>query len=158
MSSSRRDRLIDMRPWFIAAALAVVWAAMMVYAESRSPDALMWTGQQVAGTDRYGVVAYSYDGKAFHQAMAAASAAPGPLPVTVDVDRSDPYNVFLDQAGNRIVDATIVLTPVAVAVLLVCVGLYRTRPRRAGAKDSTYGHGIDPSAMDHLLERRRRGI
>jgi hypothetical protein len=149
-----------MRPWLLGASLASLIAVLMAVAAVLSPDHLLWNGRAVPAVDRAGIVAYSVDGVTYHQAMAAASNAPGPTPVTVYVDPSNAEAVVLDRTSARLLEGSAVAVPGVIAILLVVVGSLRQRSlarRRAQAIDEGFGGGIDADYMDRLLRKNRGG-
>ncbi len=163
MRGARRGWMRGIRPWLAGAAVALVVGLLLVFAQLRSPDALLWTGKPLPGVDRGGLVTYHYRGVSFLQPLQGASDDPGPTAVTVDIDPNNPYDVLLDRPGTKLFEALLIGAPFLVAILLVLAGVMRQRryarlsAREGKSPGRDFGHGIDPEVMNRLLQRNRGG-
>lgn len=158
-----RGWLTGMRPWLLAAIVATVISALMVFAELQSPDAAMWNGQALSAVNRHGFVTYEYHGVSYTTNRLSVSDAAARELVTVYVEPNDLANPILDSASSRAFDLTLMAGPLFVAGLLIATGVLRRevhryrRRKAARAGVETHGWGIDPGVMEQILEHQRRG-
>ena len=156
-----------MRHWFEGtspfpgvALVVFVLGCGFLLADLLSPSTLQWTGQAVRGTERVGIVYYSFRGQEYTLDDPASAHVTSR---TVYVDPSNPSNAMLDNTLNRAVDIATVGGSYVLSALLVAVGFARRgrrrRKRRLGTRDSrgTFGEGIDPDTVARLLARQRQG-
>jgi hypothetical protein len=113
-------KCFDGAGWFVGGAVvlfAVALVALLVGLQS--PDHILWTGQQVVGTEQGGIVTYRWDGQSY------SLDAPGfgsSKAVSVYLDPGDPSQAMLDNVFDRVVAALLVLGPTAGAVALLVIG------------------------------------
>jgi len=95
-------------------------------------DNLMWTGQAVTGTERGGVVSYTWDGQSY-TLNDAGSTRTAPH-VTVYLNPASPSGAVLDDPTERGITIFMVVVPVVAAIALLALGgtrEYRTKRRNA---------------------------
>ena len=113
-------KCFDGAGWFVGGAVvlfAVALVALLVGLQS--PDHVLWTGQQVVGTEQGGIVTYRWDGQSY------SLDAPGfgsSNSVSVYLDPGDPSQAMLDNVFDRVVAALLILGPAAGAVVLLVIG------------------------------------
>ena len=106
--------------WFVGLAVALfVFALLALLVGLQSPDSLLWTGQQVTGTEQGGVIYYRWQGQSYSldaQGYGSAQA------VSVYLDPGDPSHAVVDNVADRVAAALLVGVPVAGGVALLAVG------------------------------------
>lgn len=134
----------------------VILGSVFLLAAALSPNTLQWTGQAARGTERGGILFYSYGGQTYTLDDPAASPAAAQ---TVFVDPSNPSNAMLDSPFDRWIDLLTIGGPYAAAALLLATGyLRRARNRhRRRTRERSFGDGLDPETVARLLEEQRSG-
>ncbi len=88
--------------WFVGAAVVlVVFALLALLVGLQSSDRVLWTGQQVVGTEQQGIVTYWWHGQSYsldEPGFGSARAA------SVYLDPADPSSAMLDSVFDRTVD------------------------------------------------------
>lgn len=106
--------------WFVGGAVVLFAVALLALLVGlQSPDHVLWTGQQVVGTEQGGIVTYRWDGQSY------SLDAPGfgsSKAVSVYLDPGDPSQAILDNVFDRVVAALLILGPTAGAVALLVIG------------------------------------
>lgn len=114
---------------------------------------MQWTGTSVIGHEQHGLVYYSWRGESYTLAVPGFGSKPR---YAVVFDRSDPSNAERDSLATRIADIALVGGPLALATAALGWGLLRRRSMRAGARDPSFGRGLDPDFVQRQLEQLRR--
>ena len=124
--------------WYLAIAGALLVVALIGVFGSLQVDGLMWTGQQVTGTERNGIVYYTWQGQSYtvddpHSTGSAAK-------VSVYLSPANPAGAILDNPTDRLITEIMVIGPVAIATALVVLGGTRNyrwarRNRKRGTAD-----------------------
>ncbi len=145
--------------WFVGTAVALfVIALIVVLGESQSPDAVLWTGHRVVGTEQGGIVSYRWHGQ--NHSLDAPGYGSSKA-VGVYLDPGDPNHAAIDNLASRAPVALLVGGPLTGGVALLAVGLtrgyrWRRREMRGVVPTAGYGHGLDPEFVTrHLRELRR---
>ena len=118
--------LVRVRKWFDGASLFVggavvllAFALLAVLLGLQSPDRVLWTGQQVTGTEHGGIVTYGWHGQSYSLDMPGYGSAQA---VSVYLDPADPSQAMVDNVFDRTVAAVLTLGPAAGALVLLVVG------------------------------------
>jgi hypothetical protein len=118
--------LARVRKWFDGAGLFVGGAVVLfaiallaVLLGLQSPDRVLWTGQQVAGTEHGGIVTYGWHGQSYSLDVPGYGSAKA---VSVYLDPADPSHAMVDNVFDRVVPAVLILGPAAGAVVLLVAG------------------------------------
>jgi len=106
--------------WFVGlAAVLFVFALLAVLVGLQSPDSLLWTGQQVTGTEQQGVVYYRWQGQSYSLDVSGYGSSNA---VSVYLDPGNPSHAVVDNIGNRVTDILLVGVPTAGGVALLIIG------------------------------------
>jgi hypothetical protein len=106
--------------WFVGGAVVLLVVALVaVLAGLQSPDRVLWTGQQVVGTEQGGIVTYRWDGQSYSLDVPGYGSSKA---VSVYLNPGDPSQAMVDNVFDRVVAALLVLGPAAGAVVLLVVG------------------------------------
>jgi len=106
--------------WFVGAAVVlVVFALLALLVGLQSSDRVLWTGQQVVGTEQQGIVTYWWHGQSYSLDEPGFRSARA---VSVYLDTADPSNAMVDSFLDRTVAAVLILGPVVAAVVLLVLG------------------------------------
>jgi hypothetical protein len=106
--------------WFVGLAVALfVFALLAMLVGLQSPDRLLWTGQQVTGTEQRGVIYYRWQGQSY---TLDASGYGSSQAVSVYLDPGDPSQAVVDNVFDRMAAVLLVGVPVAGGVALLAVG------------------------------------
>jgi hypothetical protein len=118
--------LARVRKWFDGAGgfvggavVLVVFALLAVLLGLQSPDRVLWTGQQVVGTEQGGIVTYSWHGQSYSLDVPGYGSSPA---VSVYLNPGDPSQAMVDSTFDRVVAALLVLGPAAGAIVLLVLG------------------------------------
>jgi len=139
-----------------AATVLVVLAALSLLLFLQSPrDRLLWTGQKVVGTERQGLVWYTWDGQSYSLDVPGYRTIPQ---VTVYLDRSNPSDAVTNSLLTRAMDGLFLVVPLVLAGVIVMFGVRRVRRERAyiDQPDRKFGIGLDPEFVQRHLEENRR--
>jgi len=122
--------------WFVGLAVALfVFALLALLVGLQSPDRLLWTGQQVTGTEQGGVIYYRWQGQSYTldaQGYGSSQA------VSIYLDPGDPSQGVVDNVADRVAAVLLVGVPVAAGVALLAVGgtrNYRWGRRKRARED-----------------------
>ena len=128
----RVRRWFDGAGWFVGLAVALfVFALLALLVGLQSPDSLLWTGQQVTGTEQGGVIYYRWQGQSYTldaQGYGSSQA------VSIYLDPGDPSQGVVDNVADRVAAVLLVGVPVAAGVALLAVG--GTRNYRWGRRNA----------------------
>ena len=106
--------------WFVGAAVVlVVFALLALLVGLQSSDRVLWTGQQVVGTEHQGIVTYWWHGQSYSLDEPGFGSARA---VSVYLDPADPSNAMLDSVFDRTMAGVLILGPVVAAVVLLVLG------------------------------------
>jgi hypothetical protein len=106
--------------WFVGAAVVLlVFALLAVLVGLQSPDSMLWTGQQVTGTEQQGLVYYRWQGQSYSLDVPGSGSSKA---VSVYFKPGDPSQAVVDSVLDRVIAGVLVLGPVAGAVVLLVIG------------------------------------
>ena len=106
--------------WFVAGAVVLlVFALLALLVGLQSPDRVLWTGQQVIGTEQQGIVTYLWHGQPYSIAAPGNGSAKA---VSVYLDPADPSQAMLDNVFDRVAAGLLILGPVVAALVLLVLG------------------------------------
>ena len=106
--------------WFVGLAVALfVFALLALWVELQSPDHVLWTGQQVVGTEQRGIVSYQWQGQTY---SLDAQGFGNSTAIGVYLDPGDPSKAVLDNVFDRVAASLLIGAPVAGGVVLLVVG------------------------------------
>jgi hypothetical protein len=106
--------------WFVGLAVALfVFALLALLVELQSPDRVLWTGQQVVGTEQRGIVSYQWQGQTY---SLDAQGFGNSKAIGVYLDPGDPSQAMLDNVFDRVAAALLIGAPVAGGAVLLVVG------------------------------------
>jgi hypothetical protein len=118
--------LARVRKWFDGAGgfvggavVLVVFALLAVLLGLQSPDRVLWTGQQVIGTEQGGIVTYSWHGQSYSLDVPGYGSSQA---VSVYLNPGDPSQAIVDNVLDRVLAGLFVLGPAAGAVVLLVIG------------------------------------
>jgi hypothetical protein len=113
-------KCFDGAGWFVGGAVVLLVVALLaVLVGLQSPDRVLWTGQQVVGTEQGGIVTYRWDGQSYSLDVPGNGSSKA---VSVYLNPSDPSQAMTDNVFDRVLAALFTLGPVAGAVVLLVVG------------------------------------
>jgi hypothetical protein len=158
VSERLRDMFSGTTP---CSAVAVVFALVGVAflgSVLLSPGGWQWwlDAKAVHGTERDGIVFYSYGGTSY-TVDDVGSSRNGPR--TVYVIPSEPSNAALEEAPTQFLDWGMTAVPLVLAAGLVVVGLAKKRTadrERRRQAPGAFGAGLGRGTLDRLLEEQRR--
>jgi hypothetical protein len=110
----------------VAACALLVFAVFAFLIELQSADRVLWTGTKVVGSERGGVVFYTFQGR---QNSFDGNNFDNRARINVYLDPSNPDSAMTNSVPDRIVDVAATVVPFGLSLLLLGVGLAR-RPRR----------------------------
>jgi hypothetical protein len=126
--------------WFVGLAVALfVFALLMAFLDLQSPDHVLWTGQQVVGTEQGGIVSYRWDGQTYSLDVPGFGSSNA---VSVYLNPDNPSYAMVDNTADRVGTSLLVGGPVAGGVALLVVGL--TRKRRWARRNARLGREAWP--------------
>jgi len=117
---ARLRNWFDGAGWFVGLAVALfVFALLAVLVGLQSPDRVLWTGQQVVGTEQRGIVSYQWDGQTY---SLDAQGFGNSKDISVYLDPGDPSHAMIDNVFDRVAAVLLIGVPVAGGVVLLVVG------------------------------------
>lgn len=152
---ARMRALLDGAGVFVGLAVALfVFALLAALLELQSADAVRWTGQRVVGTEIGGIVSYRWHGQTYSLDAPGYGSAKA---IGVYVDPGDPSNAMIDNSVTRVIQASLVVVPVAGGLAVLAVGLTRRWrwERRKARATSGSGRGLDPQWVARRLDELR---
>jgi hypothetical protein len=106
--------------WFVGLAVVLfIFALLAVFAGLQSPVKLLWTGQQVTGTEQRGLVYYTWQGQSYTLDVSGYGSSKA---VTVYLDPGDPSHAVTDNVADRVFAGLLIGAPVAGGLALLAVG------------------------------------
>jgi hypothetical protein len=119
--------------WYVGLATALfAFALLATLLGLRSPDAVLWTGQRVSGTEQRGIVSYRWHGEPYTLDVPGYGSSKA---VTLYLDPGDPSHARVDDISARVEAALLIGVPaVGGVVLLVLGGTRNHRWARRNAK------------------------
>lgn len=150
-----RERL-DGNRWLVAVvAILVLVSLVILHSSLTGPAAVQWTGTKLKGTERGGIVYYSYRGEQYtldHTDKFDST--------IVAFKPSDPSGTaILVNDNERWVEAAGVVVPYPLAAGIVMLTLRKRRRVQAellAGPDDGFGRGLDPEVVQRLIEKRRK--
>jgi hypothetical protein len=117
---ARVRKWFDGAGWFVGAAVVLLIVALLaVLAGLQSQDSVLWTGQQVTGTEQRGLVYYRWQGQSYSLAVPGFGSSKA---VSVYFNPGDPSQAMVDNVADRVLAGLLVLGPAAGAVVLLVIG------------------------------------
>ena len=117
---TRVRKWFDGAGWFVGAAVVLlVFALLAALVGLQSPDSMLWTGQQVTGTEQQGLVYYRWQGQSYTLDVPGFGSSKA---VSVYLNPGDPSQAIVDSVPNRVLTGLFVLGPAAGAVVLLVIG------------------------------------
>ena len=117
---TRVRKWFDGAGWFVGAAVVLlVFALLAALAGLQSPDSMLWTGQQVTGTEQQGLVYYRWQGQSYSLDVPGFGSSKA---VSVYFNPGDPSQAIIDNVPDRVLTGLFVLGPAAGAVVLLVIG------------------------------------
>src|SRR5690242_6558914 len=117
---ARVRKWFDGAGWYVGAAVVLlVFALLAVLAGLQSSDSVLWTGQQVTGTEQQGLVYYRWQGQSYSLAVPGSGSSKA---VSVYLNPGDPSQAVIDNVFDRVLAGLLVLGPAAGAVVLLVIG------------------------------------
>jgi len=117
---ARVRKWFDGAGWFVGGAVVLlVFALLAMLAGLQSRDSVLWTGQQVTGTEQRGLVYYRWQGQSYSLAVPGTGSSKA---VSVYFNPGDPSQAVVDNVLDRVLAGLLVLGPVAGAAALLVMG------------------------------------
>ena len=117
---ARVRKWFDGAGWFVGAAVVLlVFALLAALVGLQSPDSVLWTGQQVTGTEQQGLVYYRWQGQSYSLDVPGSGSSKA---ISVYLNPGDPSQAIVDNVLDRVLAALFVLGPAAGAVVLLVIG------------------------------------
>jgi hypothetical protein len=117
---ARVRKWFDGAGWFVGAAVVLlVFSLLAVLAALQVPDSMLWTGQQVTGTEQQGLVYYRWQGQSYTLDVPGYGSSKA---VSVYFKPGDPSQAIADNVTDRVLTGLFVLGPAAGAVVLLVIG------------------------------------
>jgi hypothetical protein len=117
---ARVRKWFDGAGWFVGAAVVLlVFSLLALLAGLQVPDSVLWTGQQVTGTEQRGLVYYRWQGQSYSLDVQGFGSSKA---VSVYLNPGDPSQAMVDNVPDRVLAGLFVLGPAAGAVVLLVVG------------------------------------
>ena len=106
--------------WFVGAAVVLlVFSLLAVLVELQVPESMLWTGQQVTGTEQQGLVYYRWQGQSYSLDVPGSGSSKA---VSVYFNPGDPSQAIVDSVVDRVLTGLFVLGPAAGAVVVLVIG------------------------------------
>ena len=117
---ARVRKWFDGAGWYVGGAVVLlVFALLAVLAGLQSPDSMLWTGQQVTGTEQQGLIYYRWQGQSYSLDVPGSGSSKA---ISVYLNPGDPSQAVVDNVLGRVLAALFVLGPAAGAVVLLVIG------------------------------------
>ena len=117
---ARVRKWFDGAGWFVGAAVVLlVFALLAALVGLQSPDSMLWTGQQVTGTEQQGLVYYRWQGQSYSLDVPGSGSSKA---VSVYLNPGDPSQAVVDNVFDRTLAGLLILGPAAGAVVLLVLG------------------------------------
>jgi hypothetical protein len=117
---ARVRKWFDGAGWFVGGAVVLlVFALLAALVGLQSPDSVLWTGQQVTGTEQQGLVYYRWQGQSYSLDVPGSASSKA---IGVYLNPGDPSQAIVDNVLDRVLAGLFVLGPAAGAVVLLVIG------------------------------------
>ena len=117
---ARVRKWFDGAGWFVGGAVVLLVVALLAaLAGLQSSDSILWTGQQVTGTEQQGLVYYRWQGQSYSLDVPGSGSSKA---VSVYFNPGDPSQAVVDNVLGRVLAGLFVLGPTAGAVVLLVLG------------------------------------
>ncbi len=117
---ARVRKWFDGAGWFVGGAVVLfAFALLALIVEVQSPDAVLWTGQHVVGTEQRGLVYYRWQGQ---QYTFPVNGQGNEKAIGVYLDPGNPEHAMLDSAIDRAVAVLLIGVPAAAGAGLLVMG------------------------------------
>ena len=117
---ARVRKWFDGAGWFVGLAVTLfVFALLAALLGLQSPDHVLWTGQQVTGTEQGGIVSYRWHGQTYSLDAPGNGSAKA---ITVYLDPGDPSQSMINNVADRVLAILLIGVPVAGGVVLLVAG------------------------------------
>lgn len=117
---ARVRKWYDGSGWFVGGAVVlVVIAVLALLLLLQSSDRVLWTGQQVVGTEQNGLVYYRWQGQSYTIDVRGYGSSKA---ISVYLDPANPSDAMVDNVYDRMVAGVLVLGPAAAALVLLVLG------------------------------------
>jgi hypothetical protein len=117
---ARVRKWFDGAGWFVGGAVVlVVFALLAALLMLQTADRVLWTGQQVVGTEQRGIVTYWWHGQSYSLDVPGFGSSKN---VSVYLDPADPSQARIDNVFPRVLAGLFVLGPITGAVVLLVAG------------------------------------
>ncbi len=140
---------------FVIAAAIFFFALGLILIPVVFLSSVRWTGTEVQGTERGGIVYYTYNGQNYS---------------LDDTSRFDTHTVYfrpsrpdttaqLGNSASTFVDVASVAVPFLIGLAIVSMEIrriWRTRRTRNNPAAIGFGHGLDLEVVHRILDERRR--
>jgi hypothetical protein len=117
---ARVRKWYDGSGWFVGGAVVLlVFAALALLVGLQSPDHVLWTGQEVTGTEHQGIVYYSWHRQSYSLDVPGTGSAKA---ISVYLDPADPSQAMTNNIPDRVIASVLILGPVVGALVLLVLG------------------------------------
>lgn len=148
----------DARVMVIGASVFFLIGCLFFTVALTGTNRVEWTGTSIRGTERGGIVYYSYGGQNYSLDVTSRF-----MSSTVYLDPRHPdSSAMLDNSADRAVDIVTVGAPLALSVVILGVGTFRRFRRHRHERgepaidpETTFGRGLDPAIVRRLIEKGR---
>jgi hypothetical protein len=153
---SRLAAALDGAGWAVGlAAVLFVFALLVVLLDLQSPDAVLWTGHRVTGTEQGGIVSYRWQGQNYSLDVPGYGSSKA---VAVYLNPGNPSNAMVNNLADRAAVGSLVGVPLIAGAGVLAIGLTRKRRwRRRQMRQATPqpGGGLDPDFVAEQLRQLR---
>jgi hypothetical protein len=153
---ARPGAIIGGLGWYgVAAAALFILAVLIFLLELQAPEAVVWTGHRVVGTEQSGLVYYRWQGEDYTITVPGYGSGKA---VGVYLDPGDPGNALADVGPHVMVARGLVALPLAGGVSLLFAGLvsqWRGACRRSRDAATTRENGLPTEFVARRLEELR---
>ena len=145
---------LDGAGWAVGLAAALfAFSLLMLALEAQSPDAVLWTGQHVVGTEQDGLAYFQWHGRTYSAVVQGNGSAKA---VDVYFDPANPINAMADNPVDRTLTGLLIGGPVVAGAAVLAIGLTRKRRwARRKLRAAARGEEEDPFVFARLLAARR---
>jgi hypothetical protein len=117
---ARVRKWFDGAGWFVGLAVTLfAFALLAALLGFQSPDHVLWTGQQVVGTEQRGIVSYQWHGQTYSLDAPGYGSAQA---ITVYLDPGNPSQAMIDNIADRVMAVLLIGVPVVGGVVLLVAG------------------------------------
>lgn len=116
----RVRKWFDGAGWYVGLAAALfIFALLATVVELQTPNAVLWTGQTITGTEKNGLIYYRWHGQAYTADVPGNGNATN---VTIYLDPSDPTHATTNSVSDRIEAGLLVAFPAAAGIVILILG------------------------------------